>query len=103
MFEILGIVFLVLIAIRILTLITMKVVNWFKEDACIAIRSIHELSKTEYGFYLIPTIHVNITNWLNITFYWLNFGYYFTIYITNEEEEDAINNAYYELRHNDKS
>lgn len=109
MFEILGIIFVVLIGLTILSLIVIKIVNFFREDddKFDSLHIEHEITGVEYGWYIIPTVHVHITNWINITFYWLNFGYYITIYTLHTDERIAIDDAYVnvrkEKRDNDKS
>ena len=89
MFEILGYIFVAIIGITILTHIVIGIINLFKdEDPYISVRcSTYAFWITYEGFYVLPTILVNCSRYLSISFRWLGIYFDVDIKITSEDEE----------------
>lgn len=100
MFEILGYIFVVVLAGVLLTQFVIHMINLFKTDNLfVSIDIEHSIWwSTMEGFYIIPTIKVLLTKWLCIDVFWLGICYSIAIHIKTEEEEDACAEAMRNLR-----
>lgn len=105
MFEILGYIFVFIIVCYVVTTIVMGCVNLFKDEenrwASINCCVSYHNSSFKFGWYLIPTIVIEKTNYINFYLKWITIDIIVSFYITTEAEDGAISKAKYEMSKND--